>query len=105
MKPTPLIAISPSTARRGAEFADASISLSNRYLQAIIDAGGMPLAMPCVPDAHLVGEMVRRADGVLLTGGDDVQPELYAPNLPARLRKTVSPASPERDRMELLVID
>ena len=31
MKKAPLILISPSTQNRGAEFSDASISLSNRY--------------------------------------------------------------------------
>ena len=33
--------------------------------------------------------MVRRVDGVLLTGGDDINPDLYARNLPRAVRKTV----------------
>ncbi len=101
----PLILVSPSTQRQGAEFADASISLSNRYTQAIIDAGGVPVIIPCTGSKELVSEYVRRSDGVLLTGGDDVQPKLYSPKLSDALAKTVGPVEPERDALELMMID
>jgi putative glutamine amidotransferase len=105
LKSTPLILILPSTQRRGAELDDASISLSNRYSNAVIAGGGLPWIMPCATDPNLVEEMVRRADGVLLTGGEDVQPDLYKPRLEPTLRKKVSPPERERDLSELLVID
>jgi putative glutamine amidotransferase len=56
---------------------------------------------------ELIAECVRRCDGVLLTGGEDVDPRLYANGLPARLRKTVTvtPDGGERDLRELLLID
>lgn len=104
MKPRPLILITPSTERKGAEFADASCSLSDRYPRAIIAAGGVPWILPCLPGAEIVAEAVRRCDGVMLTGGDDVQPRLYADKLPYRLEKTVNPAEPARDLMELMLI-
>jgi putative glutamine amidotransferase len=105
MKKSPLVLLSPSTQNQGAEFADASISLSNRYPEAVIAAGGVPWIMPCVPSRGLVAESVRRCDGVLLTGGNDVQPKLYQPCLPAQLEKKVGPADPERDLLESLLID
>jgi putative glutamine amidotransferase len=105
MKSRPLILITPCTERKGAEFADASCSLSDRYPRAILAAGGLPWILPCLPDGEVVAEAVRRCDGVMLTGGDDVQPGLYADKLPPTLRKTVSPAEPARDLTELLVID
>ncbi len=105
MPNAPLILISPSTQRQGVEFADASISLSNRYAQAILAAGGLPLVLPCEPGAAQTASFVRRADGVMLTGGDDVQTKLYAPNVPAKLARTVSPPEPERDLLELELID
>jgi putative glutamine amidotransferase len=105
MKKAPLILISPSTQPRGAEFSDASISLSNRYPEAIIAGGGLPWVMPCVALPQLAAESVRRCDGVLLTGGNDVQPKLYGSKLSPQLKKTIGPADPERDSLEFLLID
>src|SRR5437867_3301925 len=105
-RPRPLILISGSTENRGAELSDFSASLSLQYPLAIQAAGGVPWLLPCVPAADLVAESVRRADGVLLTGGDDVQPELYGrAKLSAALEKTVHTAAPERDLFELLLIE
>ncbi len=105
MADAPLILIAPSTQRHGVEFADASISLSNRYAQAILAAGGLPLILPCEPDAARTAAFVERADGVMLTGGDDVQTKLYASNVPEKLARTVSAPEPERDLLELQLID
>lgn len=104
MKSRPLILIIPSTASRGSEFADTSCSLSDRYPRAIIASGGTPWILPCLPDEGVVVEAVGRCDGVMLTGGDDVQPGLYAKTLSARLKRTVSAPDPPRDLLELLVI-
>jgi putative glutamine amidotransferase len=104
MNRKPTILISPSTQNQGAEFADASISLSHRYPQAIVAAGGVPWILPCIPDRSLIVEAVQRCQGVVLTGGDDVQPRLYADKLAPRLGKTVVAVSPERDLFELLLI-
>jgi putative glutamine amidotransferase len=103
----PLILISPSIERRGVEFGDRSISLSEPYLRAVADAGGIPLAMPVGRSRELMAECVRRADGIVLTGGDDIEPRLYGNGLSARLRGTVSttPDGGERDFRELLLID
>ena len=72
MRRRPLILISPSGQRRGVEFADDSVSLAGRYPRALIAAGGVPVILPCEPAEDLVAEWVRRCDGVMLTGGDDV---------------------------------
>ena len=106
MKRPPLILISGSTEERGAELGDFSLSLSLNYPTAIQAAGGMPWLLPCVPSSEFVADSVRRADGVLLTGGDDVEPKLYRrEKLPLALAKTVHPAARERDLFELLLID
>ena len=52
-----------------------------------------------------MAESVRRCDGVLLTGGEDVNPELYAKKLPAKLQKTVTKDPGERDLRELILVD
>src|SRR6266704_1094834 len=105
MKKPPLILISGSTASKGAEFGDASLSLSMNYPLAIRAAAGMPWLLPCVPERELVAEAVRRSDGVMLTGGDAVQPSLYSAKLPPAIQKAVHAAAPERDLFELLLID
>src|SRR5262245_55094984 len=106
MRRAPLILVSGSTENRGAELGDFSLSLSLNYPLAIQAAGGMPWLLPCMPARDFVGESVRRADGVLLTGGDDVHPELYRRDkLSPELKKSVHTAPPERDLFELLLID
>ncbi len=103
----PLILISPSVEKEGAEFSDRSISLSEAYLRAVADSGGIPLTMPVGCSRQLVAECVRHCDGVLLTGGDDIEPTLYGNGIPPRLRRSVStsPDGGERDLRELILID
>lgn len=105
MNKAPLILISPSTQRKGVEFSDASISLSNRYTEAVIAAGGVPVIAPCTASKELIAEYVRRADGVMLTGGDDVQPKIYSAKLNDKLASKVGSLEPERDVLELQLID
>src|SRR5262249_14873602 len=80
------------------------LSLSDCYPRAIVAAGGMPWVLPCWPTEHLAVDAVRRCQGVMLTGGDDIQPKLYAKDLPQRLERTVSPADGVSDLWELLLI-
>ena len=105
MKRTPLILIIPSTERKGAEFGDWSGSLSNCYPEAVIAGGGLPQIFPVTATRTIIAEAVDRCDGVLLTGGDDVDPKLYARDLPAALAKTVGPLDQKRDASEQLVIE
>jgi len=106
MRRTPLILISPSIEKRGVEFHDLSISLSLCYEQAVLMAGGLPLIAPVTTDRALLAESIRRTDGVLLTGGDDIDSDLYNDNLPTTIRKTVTttPDGGGRDLMELILI-
>src|ERR1035441_2807750 len=85
----PLILVSPSIEKRGVEFHDLSASLSVRYNNAILQAGGIPVPAPPTPDRAALAEAVRRTDGVLLTGGDDINPKLYERKLPQKILKTI----------------
>jgi putative glutamine amidotransferase len=100
MKRRPVILVAPSTAPKGAEFSDPSISLSNRYTDAVIAAGGLPQIFPATTARWVITEAVKRCDGVMLTGGDDIAPNLYAKDLPKKLAKTVGPVEPDRDQWE-----
>ena len=101
----PLILVSPETELKGEEFGDLSSSLSTQYQNAVIAAGGLPLALPSVADRSTLAECVRRADGILLTGGNDINPRLYTDSLANNLGKTLGLATAERDMRELILVD
>ena len=101
----PLILVTPCQQAAGTEFADASISLSNRYTQAINDAGGMPLVLPVTATRDQIAELVRRADGVLLTGGDDIELKHYAPETPPDLAAKLGEVEPARDVLEFALVE
>jgi putative glutamine amidotransferase len=104
-KALPTILVAPSTEREGAEFADWSLSLSNRYTDAVIAAGGLPVILPATARRGMIAEAVRRCDGVLLTGGDDIDPKCYAPDLAAALAETTGKHDAKRDVWEKILIE
>jgi len=101
---SPLIYTTPCLQKAGSEFGDLSLSLSNCYSEAIFEAGGIPWVAPRIADTGLIRESVSRCDGVMLTGGEDVQPALYQKSLSPNLEAKVGDLDPERDLIELLVI-
>ena len=102
----PLILVTPSIEKHGVEFNDLSASLSVRYDQAILEAGGIPVTAPVTTDRTVLAECVRRTDGVLLTGGDDINPRLYTRTVPRKIMATVeqTPDGGARDVRELILI-
>jgi putative glutamine amidotransferase len=100
----PLILVAPQTGKASAGSGGLQSSLSESYAAAIRAADGIPLILSCLVDETYVREVVGLADGILLTGGDDVDPALYAPRISQKLRATMSFDGPERDAFELLII-
>jgi putative glutamine amidotransferase len=74
--------------------------LNHDYVQAIVQAGGMPLLIPYVTDPLTLQKYVDHCDGLLLTGGGDLDPR-YFEQEPHPLLGTICP---ERDELELKVI-
>jgi len=66
------------------------------YADAIMQAGGLPLLLPPV-DPALAAAAVAAVDGVLLSGGADVDPAVYG----AIRSPHTGPAQPHRDAWEL----
>jgi len=102
---SPVILLTPSRQGQGVEFGDHSLSLSFCYTEAILAAGGLPWIMPHITDPGLIAKCVRRVAGVMLTGGDDVQADLYDPAMSKTLRQLISDPDPHRDLAELLLIN
>jgi len=103
----PLILISPDFQSKGVEFSDASMSLSSRYPAAIAACGGIPVAMAHTDSREMVADYVRNSDGVLLTGGDDVNPAIYGPKLRSSLKSKaiMTEDGGRRDLFELMLVD
>lgn len=70
--------------------------LSQDYCQAIIKAGGIPVFLPPVGD-EMIADMVAGLDGVLFSGGVDIQPENYG----EQPHPLLGDLDLERDRFEL----
>ena len=105
MKNAPTILIATSNEQRGFEFRDRSTSLSHSYTLATLAAGGIPTLAPVIAKKKAIAEMVRRADGVMLTGGDDMQPDLYDSDLQKKIKAKAVGIDPQRDFFEFLLIE
>jgi gamma-glutamyl-gamma-aminobutyrate hydrolase PuuD len=68
------------------------------YVRAIEAAGGRPLLVP--PSTDAIGETLDRLDGMLFSGGSDLDPELYGQETHAETNGIV----PERDRAEVALL-
>lgn len=71
--------------------------LNDTYMKAITQAGGIPVILPAYDDLSLIEELVQRLDGVLLSGGGDLDPVLYSRRANAHL----GTVSPRRDAVEM----
>ena len=54
-----------------------NITVNQDYLNAIIRAGAAPVLLPMTDDESVQAALVARLDGLLLSGGPDVDPVLY----------------------------
>lgn len=52
-------------------------SLHQNYIHSIIKAGAVPIVLPVVQDSSLIQSQIDLIDGLVLSGGGDVQPSLY----------------------------
>ena len=44
------------------------------YVNSVLKAGGVPLVLPVTSDPELLSAMLERVDGVIMTGGEDIDP-------------------------------
>lgn len=69
------------------------------YVRAIARAGGAPILIPCA-DEKIVGSAIDALDGVVITGGNDVDPLLYGERIGALCGSIL----PTRDRADTAAI-
>lgn len=59
---------------------DLRCCVNDDYVQMIIKCGGIPLVIPVQKDKEDIKEIMKRVDGIVLTGGYDIDPLLYHEN-------------------------
>ena len=70
------------------------------YVDALLAAGGVPFILPLLSDAAGIAALLDRADGLLVTGGADVSPDLYGEQ-PVPALGSVTPLRDQLDQIAL----
>lgn len=91
-KHAPLIGISGN-------FRDGDCTLAAGYYRSLVEAGATPVIIPPYSDIELLVSLVKKLDGVVLSGGADIDPD-YLGELPI----DGIDINPERDKPELILI-
>lgn len=92
----PLIGIAAST---GEDILGPTSSLGRAYVDAVATAGGIPFVVPIL-DPRDAPDVLSRLDGLVLSGGGDVDPARYG----AEPHASVYGVNPDRDAWELALI-
>lgn len=81
-------------------FVDGETRLVDKYYKSVMAAGGVPIVVPPLPDAEAIASTLDRVDGLILTGGGDVNPLWVGEEPSPRLRSV----NGERDEAELMTV-
>lgn len=90
--------------KKGLFFGSNRVFLVSNYVEAVLRAGGVPLVLPSCQresDDGYVEELMGLVDGIILTGGNDVDPAYYGEEPHPKLGELM----PEKDRLEFKMID
>lgn len=71
--------------------------INSDYMNALLQAGVLPVLLPVTDDPAALEAALSDADGLVLSGGGDVEPALYG----EERDPLCGPANPVRDRMEM----
>ena len=80
-------------------YENGDLTLRDRYYKQVVEAGGVPLVIPPVADKNVIINTLEHIDGLLLTGGSDINP-LWGDEEPLPMLHAVNA---ERDLPELLI--
>ncbi|MCX7591412.1 MAG: gamma-glutamyl-gamma-aminobutyrate hydrolase family protein [Kiritimatiellae bacterium] len=71
-----------------------------QYIDAVLEAGGLPCLVPVVPDLSVLKEFVNRARAFILVGGKDYPPEWYG----QKPHPEYKPMHDRRSRTDMLLV-
>ena len=89
----PIIGITGNFGAKGCE-------LAQGYYESVLRAGGIPMVLPPYNDAEALCQTLDKVDGILLSGGGDINPLLLGEEPIPGLHSIC----PQRDEMELLLV-
>lgn len=75
--------------------------VANDYSDAIIRSGGIPIFIPISEDEEYIKDIAGKIDGLILSGGGDLDPMLSRQRADSKTGKI----SPKRDKQELMLLD
>lgn len=76
------------------------VYVSDDYIQAVHMAGGVPIILPLLSDADTIARQLEMLDGIVISGGYDVNPLVYGEE-PAEKQEFICP---ERDNYDIKII-
>lgn len=74
--------------------------LHEAYIRSVLDAGGIPVLIPATTDAEALRETVERIDGLILTGGGDVDGRYFG----EETLSEITDVDPFRDAYDFLLL-
>ncbi|TCP28944.1 putative glutamine amidotransferase [Scopulibacillus darangshiensis] len=83
-----------------ADIESKKVYVKEDYLTAIINAGGTPIIFPHTTDPVMIQGLMDKVDGLLLTGGADIDPSLYGEEPLLGLGQL----TPNRDQFEMQLV-
>jgi putative glutamine amidotransferase len=89
----PIIGVSASIERQ-------MISVSKDNLEAVCAVGGIPMVLPYLERLDEMREITEVIDGLLLTGGGDINPFLFG----EEPHPSLGSITPERDELEVMLV-
>lgn len=91
-KPCPVIGITGN-------YSTQTCTLAEGYYQSVLKAGGVPFIIPPFSETDRLGELLDQLDGIIFSGGGDINPLL----LGEEPIKELHSITPQRDLQELLL--
>ena len=88
---SPLIGISTSFSDEGSSY------VLNTYVQSVLKAGGTPVMIPVITQTEALSQIIDQLDGLIITGGADINPLWYK----EEPRKELGSLVPSRDIYDL----
>ena len=95
----PLIGITTHPSSAGADAAD-QLPAQQAYVDAVARAGGLPVVIPLGLGEHTLRALFTRLDGLLLSGGGDIDPGRFG----ARPIDGLRSLDPSRDSLEIQLV-
>lgn len=76
------------------------LQVNNGYMRALENAGALPVVLPLTSDQEMLEAMIEQMDGILVTGGGDIDPAAYG----ELTSNACGPVETLRDAMEIPLI-